>query len=193
VTSTIFSTSTSLVTSTSFTTSRCDSSSPPSGGPGSSGSTWTSTHSVSVEQFTEGFSKALAAKQRMKVKLGSAYHHVGVKSVSGDSATIEISSDPVEIILKAGQDAKADVDGDGVYDLYVKLNGIEGTKADVLVQKISEEVPEGAESVTGTTSIETTGEIVGEEVEEGSLLWLWIVLVLIVIVVVVWIVVSKKK
>jgi len=160
----------------SFKTSLCGGSGSSSG---PSATTWTSTYAVSSEQFTEGYTKELSSKNRMKFKIGNVYHHVGVKSITATKATIEIASDPLEIILEVGQDAKVDLDEDGVYDLYVVLNGIENNKADLTVQSLDEVVPEGEDVVT------TTGEIVidDEEVveEEGFDNWGIIVIIILVL------------
>jgi hypothetical protein len=145
---------------------------------------WTgTTYITTLDQFQEGYTKSIAVKERIKVKIGNEDHFVGVKSVTSTSATIEIASNPIEITLDIGEDAKADVNDDRIYDIYVILNNIVGNKADITVTKIAEEIPEGVEE-----AIETTGEIAGEEiapeiVEEEKNVWIWIIgLILIIIV-----------
>ena len=49
--------------------------------------------------------------------------------LTATTATIEIASDPVEVKLDIGEDAKVNVDGDGFYDLSVTLNSIESGKS----------------------------------------------------------------
>ncbi len=158
---------------TSFLTSTCSGGGETIG----SGSSWTgTTYIVNDEQFEEGYTKEIAVQSRMKVKVGNNYHHVGVKVLTATTATIEIASDPVDVTLDVGEDAKIDVTSDGFYDIYVLLNSIANNKADITVQKIHEEIPEGEGAV------ETSGEIVGEEgeeeeePEETNLTWLWIVI-----------------
>lgn len=161
-----------------FTTSACSSGGSSSGGVVTA--TWTNTYAISDEQFEQGYTKELGVKNRVKVRVtgsGGAIetHYVGVKEITETVATIEITSDPVEVKLEIGEDAKVDVTEDGYYDIYVKLNSITSGKADITVQKISEEIPEGEEAVT------TTGEIVEEEEvpaveEEKDLMWLWVLI-----------------
>ncbi|MCW8965091.1 MAG: Ig-like domain-containing protein [Candidatus Pacearchaeota archaeon] len=161
-----------------------------SSGDGSSSTTsnqWSITYKVLDEQFKQGYSKQLSVSQRLKVMIGSVEHHVGVKTISADSVIIEIASEPIEVTLNTGEDIKADVDEDGIYDIYVILNTISGNKADITVKQIEEVVPEGEES------IETTGEItqteaeesMKEEDEEGNSSWLvWIIVLVILLVIV---------
>ncbi|MGD9276056.1 MAG: hypothetical protein PVJ67_02695 [Candidatus Pacearchaeota archaeon] len=170
--------------STSFGTSSCSSSLP---GGSSTTTTWTNTYVVKTADFEAGYSKQLSAKQRLKVSLGAEYHYVGVKSLTTSSAVIEVSSDPVEVTLDIGEDAKVDVDSDGFYDILVKLLGITNNKADVNVQKINEEVPEESESSVSTTGEigDTTKDTGGETTpaeEKSSLVWLWWVIIVLVIV-----------
>jgi hypothetical protein len=108
---------------------------------------------------------------------------VGIREISATSATIEIASDPVQIEMDVGDDAKVDLDENGFYDIYVKLNSITNLKADITIEGISEEVvaEEGEEAAT----VETSGEIVGPEEEEGGLgMTFWIVLVIVIIAVI---------
>ena len=168
-------------TSTSFSTTSCG------GGSVISGTTpnfWTgTTHVVNEAQFKQGFTKQIKVKERMKIKVGTAYHHVGVKEITTTSATIEIASDPVEIKLDVGEDAKVDVDADEIYDVYVVLNSIVNGKADLTIQSISEEIPEGegAVSTTGEEVTPTDDEDTTED--ETSLTWLWVLIVVVLVVV----------
>ena len=162
--------------------------------PGSSGSassvpasTWT-THSITETLFEQGYTRELSVKNRIKVQIGTEDHFVGVISISGNQAIIEISSNPVQVTLAAGEDAKVDVTDDGFYDIYVLLNGITNNRADVTIQKIHEVVPEGG------TGIETSGEIEGGLLEEGGIsVWIWILIAIVVIAIVFWQTKKTKK
>ena len=83
------------------------------------------THTISDEVFEAGHTRELAIKNRMKVQVDSEEHFIGLVSISGNEATIEISSDPVQVTLSEGEDAKVDVTDDGFYDIYVLLNELE--------------------------------------------------------------------
>lgn len=133
--------------------------------------TWT-TYPVSEELFEQGHTRVLGVKNRLKVQVDSQDHYIGVLSISGTKATIEISSTPVQVILSAGQNASVDVNNDSFYDIYVLLNGIVNNKANVTIQKINEEIPEGEDEVS------TTGET-GEEPpqEEQGIGWWWVAII----------------
>jgi hypothetical protein len=126
-----------------------------SGGGGGSSSTdsWTTTYVVDTLQAA-GYSKALSANQRLKVKIGGADHYVGVKSISGTTATVEVTSTPQTAILAAGESKKFELTNDTYYDLYVKNNGVSGGKANITIKAIHEAVqaaPAPALTPTPTT------------------------------------------
>jgi hypothetical protein len=156
-------------------------------------STWLNTYVMTDEQFIEGFTKELSANNRVKIKIDNEEHFVGVKNITGEKAIIEISSDPVTVVLDIGDEAKVDVTEDNYYDIYVKLEGISNNKANVSVQSIHEEIPEDAEG-----NIATTGDVVGRAGDEsatGEFSWRWIlaIIVIIVILAIVGYVVYNKK
>lgn len=163
---------------TALSTLSCSSSSGGGGGGGGSAQTWTNTYSVTNEQFEAGYTKQLAKKQRMKVKVGDEDHYVGVKALTLTEATIEIASDPVTVKLEIGGEAKVDVMGDGFYDVLVKLNSIVNNKADVTVTSIHEEVPETEEGEGEGTDVK------GGEILEDSNFWIWVIVIVVVIIVI---------
>ena len=182
-----------------FKTNGCSTSAASSGGGGggTAATTWTNTIVKSdTELSSEGVTEQLAVKNKVEVKVGGKKHYVGVTALTATSATIEISSDPVSVKLNVGQDAKLDLDKDGTYDMYVKLNSIANNKADVSVTKISETIP------VGEGDVATTGEQVAQQQtetpavvpEKGSKAWVWvIVIVLIVIIAGAGVAMKKKK
>lgn len=157
-----------------------------SGGSSSSSSsvqTWSMTYTSTEDQLKAGYTRKLSANERVKVRVINEEHFVGIKSVTETSAVIEIASDPIEITLDVGEDAKADVNEDGVYDIYVKLNSITDGKADITITKIEQEIQEGEKA------IETTGEIIPPETEtpeDSSKMdskWYWIIGAVVVIII----------
>lgn len=161
----------------SFATTACSSSA-------SSGSSsfWTeTTYVVNEEEFKAGYSKSLKLKQRLKVNVGYEAHYVGLKSLEEDKVIVEIASEPIEVELAKGEDLKVDVSGDGYYDLYLKLNGISGTEADLFIQSIYEKIPEDK----ADSPIESSGTVIGDKSsseEEKSSNWGWIIAILLLIV-----------
>ena len=132
---------------------------------GSSSSFWSKTFVINDDDFEEGHSQELSEKQRMKVTIDSETHYVGVVDIIGDEAVINITSDPIQITLDVGEDAKVDATNDSRYDLYIKLNGINNSKANLTVESINEPVPSGAGP---TTASEDEGPVTEETPSESS-------------------------
>ncbi|MDO8467716.1 MAG: hypothetical protein Q7S56_02100 [Nanoarchaeota archaeon] len=149
-----------------------------SSGGGSSGSAaaagWTNTFTTSNEQISTGYTKSLSAKERVKVLVGTQTHYVGVKSISGNTVSIQITSDPIDTTISVGEEKNFDVDGDGTADLYVKVNSVDNGVASLTIKKAvagasvdqsagsssgTDSQTPGAE--TGSTSINKTGWIIG--------------------------------
>jgi len=133
-----------------------------------------------------GITYNLAVKQQVKLKINDALHYVGVREVTTDKVTIEVRSDPIQVSLGVGQDVKVDVEKDGTYDVYVKVNSIVSGKANITMNYLNEAVP------AGSSNIETPGEVVSGNEEptpteipeaEKSSSSTWIIAIIIVIVV----------
>lgn len=150
----------------SFSTSSCGGGS--SGGSSTGGVattfTWTNTYKAPAEEFSEGIERELSTRNRVEFSVGSGTHHVGIKEIKDNKVTIEIASTPITVTLAIGEETKADVDSDGTYDVYVKLNSVTNGKADVTIKSISEKVPITAAPETGATTGDQTGA--GEETTE---------------------------
>ena len=139
----------------------------------------------------------LKNKERIKIIIGGEGHFIGVRELTLTTATVEIGSEPVQIILDVGEDAKMDVDDDDFYEVYVKLVSIINGQADLRIEYLHEAVPVTEDGEEGS-SVETSGDIVEppEEVEEeGDLNWLWVLIgfiSVIIVGVVIYIFVKKK-
>jgi len=137
--------------------------SPPSGGGGGGGGggaagggapenisleniTWVATFPLISEDFTEGISRELFARQRLSVIVDDETHYVGVSSLTENSATIVVESVLQSVAMLVGEEKKFDVTNDGYYDIYVKLNNITRItlslfKASITARAIHEEIP----------------------------------------------------
>ena len=177
-----------------YSTLSCDSGAGSTGGGAGTTTTYTKTYFPSETELSTGYSKQVSAKERVKVLVGTQVHFVGVKSLSSTKATIEISSNPVEVQLDVGEETKVDVDNDGDYDVYVILNSITNAKADVTIKTISEAIPAGGSAVY------TTGEVASEEggqdettTEEGGSSWIWIIIAVLIVAAIAGGIVYKKR
>lgn len=145
---------------------------------GGSTTTWT-TQTITEEIFEKGYTTNLGSNNRVKIDVEGQAHHVGVVSITSNEATIEIASDPVRVTLSSGEDAKADLNNDGYYDVRVLLNSITAGKANLTISKINEAIPEEKEG----NPVETTGEIEKTDSDSSSenKTWLWILIAVVII------------
>jgi hypothetical protein len=138
---------------------------------------WTNTYvGISNEEFKQGVTKQLSEKHRIKMMIDTEAHYVGVVDLTETSAVINISSDPIQVTLNMGEDAKVDTTNDDYYDVYIKLNDIINNKADLTVKLIHEAISEGQKG-----PVETTGEIIGEK---RSLIWLWVLIGIVLVIII---------
>jgi sporulation protein YlmC with PRC-barrel domain len=131
-------------------------------------------YATKEEEIKQG--KLLTLKDGEKVKFEitrqvspdqtkSEGHSLEIADLQKDRVTIIIYSKPITITLAIGEGNKLDLDSDGYYDFYVKLDNIENSKAYIFVQSISEQIIEKKEESTDVP--ETSEE---ESVDEPGLL-----------------------
>jgi len=116
--------------------------SPGNGGGGSSSGSatgfWIRTFDLTENNTVEGINYSLAKRQRIKVKVKNEEHYVGVVSINGNSAVLNIASTPKNVTFSLAEEKKYDLDEDGNYDLFVKLKSINGDKANLNLREINE-------------------------------------------------------
>ncbi|OIO81759.1 hypothetical protein AUJ84_00540 [Candidatus Pacearchaeota archaeon CG1_02_32_132] len=180
-----------------FSTDSCSSDGASGGSESSSSSgTWTSTYADDSKELSVlgSVSRDLGAKQRMRLKVAGEEHYVGVKSLTGTSAVIEIASTPQEYTFNVGDVKKFDVDGDGFYDMSVTLGSIASAKAMVKVSPIHEVVSTTEEKAKEESKVggEASGETSTGSSGLSSGAWIGIIILLIAVIAVVVYFVRKK-
>ncbi len=165
------------------------------GGGGSTPSTWLNTYLINETQFALGYSKDIGAKSRIQFSFDNGSHHAGIKSISDNSVVIEVASTSQTVTMKDGEEKKFDLNGDGYYDLILKLSSVTTNKANIYLKKINEQIAQtGDENVP----IEQTPSI-GEEVTEltekvtRNKNILWIALIVLIIVLLLYIALHKRR
>lgn len=167
---------------------------------GSTATTWSVTHLVTPEQFSSGFTKAVAEKERFKVTVNNETHHVGVLKLTETTAVIEIASTPQTATLSVGQTKKFDSNTDGYYDISATLNSITNKKADITIMGVYEKMPSTASSSSSSSggsndSSQDSGDNSnsGTTGKTGSNTTTWIIVaVIVVIVIVAWILFAQR-
>ncbi|MAG11173.1 hypothetical protein CMI44_02580 [Candidatus Pacearchaeota archaeon] len=189
---------------TAFSTYTVELSTSSGGGGGGSGAMSAFKYSKTIPQTSQEFSEikkietssfsggGLKAKERIKIKISNEDHFVGIRSMTETSAIIEIASNPVQIELDLGEDAKVDVNDDGYYDVYVKLNGITGGRADITIEYINELKSEDVEGTVETTGEDVTPVEGTPKSHRKKAGFYWIVGIL-GIAIIIWLIIRKKK
>lgn len=162
------------------------------GGGGGSASGWTSTYTYDSKDLKEQpvLEREMSVMNRVRVNISGDTHHVGVVAMDNFTATINVTSDPKQVILRIGESAKFELTSDNRYDLLVGLKSINSGKANVTISSIDEEIPAGtnASEPKIVKTGEDSGNLGGDEEKAGigafgkTILILIIVLVLVILV-----------
>ncbi len=186
----------------SFTTDAISSGGGSSGGGGGGGggggatSFWTTTQILSTTDLAEfqetGITKELSAKSQIRIVVNGSNHHVGIINLTSNSAIINISSTPQQAVFSVGTEKMFDVNDDGLFDVRVKLNSINGTKANVSIGLIKEEIIVTQEVVENEAPTEENKET-DEPIGPRNLLWLWVTGSILIVVGVIGIVIWRRR
>ena len=118
---------------------------------------WTNSYSPTDQQLQDGFAKLLKAKERIRVKIGTESHYVGIIKLTSTNATINVSSTPQQAVFNVGETKSFEITNDSYYDIKVKLNSVNSTMANVTVWYILPTT--SAPSTTNTTTGSGTGNV----------------------------------
>jgi len=95
---------------------------------------------ISEEDLSQGATIELKENEEIEFTIEGEEHKITIESINSDSIDIIIQSEIIKANLKVGEEKKFDLDGDGIYDLKVKFNGVEDGKADISIKQISESI-----------------------------------------------------
>lgn len=178
--------------SSSWGTSSCSSETSTSSGGGGSTTVWTSTFIAESGSLEAGYTREIAAKERIRVAVSGKDHHVGVLEVTSTQAKIEVSSAPQQATLSIGESKKFEVTNDSVYDLAVTVRSITEGKVNLTIYSISEPFTPGTDgsssgSINGTATV--GGMNASDETEmsspdgakKGVPTFLWVIMVILLI------------
>ncbi len=115
----------------------------PGGNTGATSPFWTNTIVISNENIILGSEKELGKGQRVKFNISGEEHYIGIININSSlgEATINISSNPLQIILRIGEEIKINVSNSNFYDVYIRLNNISNLKANLTIHAINEQIP----------------------------------------------------
>lgn len=138
---------------------------------------------LDAEKLKAGIKEEVAANEKLEFNISGEIHQIIIKAFTGDSLSIEVSSEPQSATLKTGETKEFDVTGDGKADIEISYLGLRIDKAVVSIkQKATEpEAPTEPTAPINTTEKNATGgKIVGATVGTGKV-WKWVIVVILVL------------
>jgi serine protease AprX len=167
-----------------------------SSGGGGSSITTEKTYLIDEEKALGGYSQELQKRDKIIFYIEDEEHSITTKSLTSDSATFIIESEPVETTLKAGEESFFDLTGDDLNDLYLKLNSITNYKANLTIRTLKQEIPEAPEKPEPEPEEEEKVQITAFQDEKESNLNLYALISVggvIIILVIVIVLIFKSK
>lgn len=110
------------------------------GGGGGGGASTKTTFLNKIQMMSE--QKIVAGKGDIIIfELSNLKNHsLKVNSIKNVSVNLTISSEPINIQLVLGKDIKLNLTNSSTYELYLKLNNINITKAEIILKRINENI-----------------------------------------------------
>jgi hypothetical protein len=118
---------------------------------------------------------------RIRVRFNNSNHYVGVVDLTDTKATINVSSTPQQAVFYIGDSKKFDINDDGKYDIYVKLNDIKYSRASITVKLIDEEIQDST-IITGEENTEDDDYEEDKEINNNKK-YFFITLILIILII----------
>ncbi len=98
------------------------------------------SNKISSSDLSSGINVDLKENAKINFETNEEKHKITIDSINVDSIDIIIRSEIIIANLNIGETKKFDLNGDGVYDLSIKLKDITDGKANLFIQKIDEVV-----------------------------------------------------
>ena len=153
------------------------------GSSGGGGAPASANYVLTEEQASSGYTKSLALNDKITLDINNNQHSVKVNNLASDRVNLTIQSNPIYVVLGIGQDIRINLTSADYYDLYVKLEGVSGTKANVTVREINESISESNKigEIDKTSSNESN-------ISKDNKGWKWVIIgvgVLVILIVVI--------
>jgi hypothetical protein len=99
-----------------------------------------SDYTISAAQLSQGYSKVLVKGEKIKFSVNNQNHTLTLSNLTSTNVVIIINSTPQIATLLIGETKKFEINNDLYYDLLVKLNSINNTKANITLSSIYEKI-----------------------------------------------------
>ncbi|MBX4196522.1 hypothetical protein KW805_02960 [Candidatus Pacearchaeota archaeon] len=142
-------------------------------------------------QLASGYSQYLYVSDKIQFTINSALHALQLMTLSSSQASIIVASTPQAAVLMLGQNQRFDLDNDGYYDVRITFNNVLGSRANITVLSIHEEINAlTGSAITGaaiasdtTTATNSTGSALSK-VSVLTTKWFWIIVLLLMLVII---------
>lgn len=127
---------------------------------GGGGSLSYAVYIPTTEQISQGYTKELKKDDKIKFVffVKEEQHTLTVDHVGKNFVNLTVQSNVIKFALNVGGSVKLNLTSADYYDLYIKLNSIENSKANLTIKTIHEKIP----------IISITGEAVKKEEEKAE-------------------------
>lgn len=109
-----------------------------------SANTWSNTFSADSSELSSmgSLNRILGEWERIRVKVAGQTHHVGIITVSGSSAVVNVSSESRQVRIDVGDSELFELTGDNTYDLKVSVLSTNSTsdRANITLESSSERI-----------------------------------------------------
>ncbi len=160
--------------------------------------TWLATYAADSQELSaQGpVTRSLGAKERIRVKVGTETHNVGVITITADSVTLEIASTPQSATMKVGEMRKFNTNNDTYYDISVKLVSITNSKASLVIEGIHElitAVEEQKQQAAQKAATATGAAAPAPAKASSSSKVIWTVVIVLVLIILAVVVMRRRK
>jgi subtilisin family serine protease len=107
-----------------------------SGGGGGGGTPSGNTYLLTTNEIAAGSSKTISSIDKIKFYLGLEDHTLSIAKISGNTVIVTLASNPFNVSLYVGQERKLNISSYLYYDLYLKLNSINGKNINISIRNI---------------------------------------------------------
>lgn len=149
---------------------------------------WFGTFVVTDAQLREGYTKEMQNHYRLQIRINNTTHYVGIVNVSGDRATINVSSTPQQAVLYIGESKKFEVTGDYYYDVLVSLLNVSGSKAKISVKYVHDALSANEIAALNQSALLPNNKInltnssaTGGKPSGGMKWWMWMIIGIIIV------------
>jgi subtilisin family serine protease len=123
-------------------------------GGGGGGATVVSAVALTSLEFASGVNKEILTSQQITFTSSGSGHTLKINRINNDSVNLTLQSSPINVLLYVGQETKQDLNTDGIFDIYVKLNSILNNRANLTIKSINEPI---SQVNSGTNLDNSTG------------------------------------